>query len=273
MISDLYNRKLNLGEILSASWKIYIRNFKYLLLFVFVVNFLALRINYAVFFPLNDFFQAMPSWLGPPQNFQKIVMLFTIISSVAAIKITANEAVSKAVTVSGLCQRILSCLWVSLGVSLVFMVLRWVFNLPILAVSHGLFSASGWRLGLLIAVFLPIQVGLYIYLSFVYQAVVVRGQSLIKAFRYSFRVVRGRWWKVFWAAIVIGFIPGIIGYFFMRIQAPSMVARHLLWSFKSLLGIFQTIGMTILFLNIDREGLAEKVDELMHPVDPEPLDR
>ena len=90
MIPDLYDRKLGLLEILAASWKIYKHNFKFLLLFVFLSNFLAYRLNYSLIVS-SGLKISLPYWMPGCWDIHVFFVSFVVaLSSVFAIQITED---------------------------------------------------------------------------------------------------------------------------------------------------------------------------------------
>ena len=111
------------------------------------------------------------------------------------------------------------------------------------------------------------------YFIFTLQALVFRKQTGLSAFAYSFRTVRGRWWKIFGTMILLILImlaPCLTAILILKRVFSVAITDLMYWIVPlfTFIGMFVEAFFTILFLNIDREGLKEKVDELEHPVDP-----
>jgi hypothetical protein len=95
---------------------------------------------------------------------------------------------------------------------------------------------------------------LAIYWTFFMNAIILRNRWGIDALRYSFNVVRGRWWRVLGYSIVFGLIGGFaamvpsqIGQLFMKI--PMLYGLFLLIGY--ILQSFSMIAGTVFFLNLE----------------------
>ena len=105
MIPDLYDRKLGLLEILAASWRIYSRNFKILLLFVFLLNFLAYRINYSLVV-WNKLKVTLPFWMPASWDIHTLFVPFvTALSTVLVIQIIADSIKGESVKITSIACR------------------------------------------------------------------------------------------------------------------------------------------------------------------------
>ena len=256
MIPDLYERKLGLLEIFIASWRIYTANFKFLLLFVFLLNFLAYRINYSLII-WSGLKISLPAWMSFHWSIYTVfVPLITALSSVFVIQITVDTINGECVMIRNVFRRSVRCFLAVTGVWLIctsaaclkqltaFNAWRWM---PIPSIESYLLVMSIFALHLILMTFF----------LFVYQAIVLKNKLTLSSFRYSFQTVRGRWWKILWAWAVITLPAGAVCFLIRRMVTVvgfGEIGQHVMWALSALIYSFSIIGITILFLNIDRKN-------------------
>ncbi len=266
MMPDLYERKLRIGEIFSEGWRIYCRYFAYLVAFVLPCNFAAQMLLSAV--------PRAHKLLGV------LVALFTtlitLIGSIVIIFIT--ERASSAQPVSwGECRKKIfetygRTVWTAIVLSVMLMLacLPFIFFMAGLLAKGFLSCISPPQLIFLVIIFLLPPIIVSIYLQFVFSAVVLRGKTAVSALCYSWNVVRNRWWYVFVAVIVLNLPVALVqGISLVMLRILGLQANSFIFgSFKlaiSILTIYSTILITLLFLNLDRN--AETTSSL--PFEPE----
>lgn len=93
-----------------------------------------------------------------------------------------------------------------------------------------------------------------IYWTFFMNAIILRNRWGIDALKYSYYVVKGRWWRVLGFSIVFGLIGGFaamvpsqIGQLFMKI--PLLYSLFVLLSY--IVQTFSMIASTVFFLNLE----------------------
>ena len=261
MIPDLYNRELKFGEIFKTSWGIFFRNFKYLFLFGLLLG---------IFLECLDLLlisvPAIASDTFLAQHLTGMISsVFGFICCIVAISITEQSVAAQQISWGYLFRRIKTFFWAALVIHVIktlFNSLTWVSGFAYQTSQHQsvLMYISQAFLAFVVMIF-------SIYFYFTCQALVLCGKTGLSAFDYSFQSVRGHWWKTFRTAVL----------FLLMIAVPIEVSKGAEWSYlqmlvgafwPSIMGTYVSIYFTILFLNITREELKEKVDDLRHPVDP-----
>jgi len=125
--------------------------------------------------------------------------------------------------------------------------------------------------------FLSIPMGIPAIIFMVYwwyflNAIILRNRWGIDALRYSFYVVKGRWWRVvgfsivFWLiTVVASWLPSGIGLFFAKVQFVQNVILVITY----IIHIFTMIAGTVLFLNLEstskflvRKPIGEEIPTL-----------
>lgn len=252
MIPDLYDRKLGFGEIFSKGWHIYCRYFSYLIAFVLPCEFVAQMLKLAVLHTHT------------PRALRGLVSLstelITLIGTIVVIFVAARAASTLPISWGDCRKKISEAYGRTVWANIVLFVILALLVLPIFAgMFFGRFLIGVPFLALLFA--LPFVI-VGNYLGFVLYAAVLRGQSAVPALCYSWRLVRGRWWYVFGAAILFNLPVVIIG--IVEMTAERVLSRYVNWVFEigfrvfltSLFQIYSTILLTIFFLNIDRQNDA-----------------
>lgn len=267
MIPDLYDRKLGLVEILAASWRIYTANFKFFLLFVFLLNFLAYRINYSLVV-WSGLKVTLPFWMSTCLNIYTFSVPFvTALSTVLVIQITADSIKGESVKIISIARRSVRSFLPAIAICFIFLIWQLITFLPALIVYQIDLSKAGAII--LTSVRTLICLIVVIYTTFVYQAMVLKNKSSISAFRHSFETVRGRWWKILWAWLVITLPAGAVYFLIKRIVASvgfGEIGLHAMWALSALILSFSIVGITILFLNIDRKPEASDPVDPVNPV-------
>lgn len=270
MIPNLYNRKLRLLEILTASWRIYTANFKFLLLFVFLLNFFAFRINYSLVV-WSGLKVSLPFWIPARWNIHIFFVSFiNALSTVFVIQITEDATKNECVIIRS-AHRILRRFLPTIAICFIFMILQLIIFLPAL-IFHRI---DLFKIGAIILTsgMTLIYLTFLVYTAFVYPAMILANKSAVSAFFYSFRMVFGRWWKILWAWVVItlpaGFVCFLIQKFLLHFNLVEIgqhtISQHALWSLYSLVNSFSIIGITVLFLNIDGK---KEVPDSVNPINP-----
>lgn len=270
MIPDLYDRKLGLLEILAASWRIYTTNFKFFLLLVFLPVFSAYRLNYS-FVVKSGVSVSLPYWMPSMWNIHVFFVTFVLaLSSVCVVQITETATSNERVTLYSV-RRVPERFLPVVLICFIFMIWRLIMFLLIPIARHVDLSRGGiFALSSLMAL---INLVVWVYTVFVYPLVGLKNKSVFSAFRYSFAMVRGRWWQMLWAWMVLTLPAGavcfliqkVVVYFGLVELGRHTVSLHALWSLYSLIHSFSMIGITVLFLNISRA--AESSDPVV-PVIP-----
>jgi len=262
MIPDLYDRKLKLSEIFAEGWRIYRRYFIYLVAFVLPVEFLAQMLQVAV--PHENRVLRI-SVLLPAE-------LITVIGLIVVIFITAQATATQPVSWGECRNKISGTLGRAMWATIIVSVILIISLLPFLFVALSALTLPSLAVSMIFLT-LPAMI-LAIYFLFVIHAVVLRSKKGVPALFYSWRLVRHRWWYVLIAVILLNLPVSLIhlaAHFALRASGfyTSAVFTEGFNLIGSVMGIYSTILVTLFFLNIDREGLKEKVDALRHPVNPD----
>jgi len=260
MIPDLYDRKMGFKELLMASWWVFKTHFRQLLLFCFGVNLCLIFLNHLVGIFLSDtlgyngmrFFGQLPE------------MIFNYVPELGAIIITTGAAKSQLVSGTRVFREIRGLFVSGLVISLCFL----IFHTGLMVLSFLFSKEMIGVIAPIVSVFIGIfYFAMMVYLLFVNQALAICGRRGTSAFVYSWKTVRGRWWSVFCNMFLLGLIVALP----LVLQAwilKTVVSEVLLGVLRLFYETFGAIFITILFLNIDREGIKLVVDELKYPVDP-----
>lgn len=259
MIPNLCDRELKFSEIFKASWRILFSSFKYLCFFYVAVS-IGLRLIYRLFssiFPQVSEHRVVSYLSGTAYT---VLMSFATLGAVFIVMcVLENKPISVAGIFYDLRRKALAGFIVGL-LCQIPEILLWV---PYFSIApKGVFGKM-WPA--VVAVLVVIRVLVIVYFIFSLQTVAVRNKKGIEALRYSCRTVWGHWWKVFGKLLLFNLIFAVpIVILEIDLQAMKEI-RIIVMPF---IGAFLAVFLTILFLNIDREGLKEKVDELRHPVIP-----
>jgi hypothetical protein len=253
MIQDLYNRKFGVGEIFKACWGIFFRNLKYLFVFGFLL---------AVILKALDFLAFMP--LATVSDDKMVVMhlkslisgVFGFIGCLIAVFIAEQSVADKEVSWSLLFEKVRKFFWAAFAIHIITQLICTALWLP-----DYIFRLSGHREGLEIFLgILLILAGmvLCVYFAFTFQALVLREQTWLSSFRYSFRIVRGRLWKVLGmmiAILIILMIPTVfLSIFFKRfLHITSVNGWSVAYPFFMFFSMYAELFFTVLFINLDRQ--------------------
>jgi len=252
-MTNLCNRRLSFKEFFSEGWRIYCRYFLYLAAFVLPCNFVA---------------QIFQSAVPHRQKLLGVLValsttLITLIGSIVIIFIAERASSAQPVSWEECRKKIFETygrtVWTAivLAVMLILSLLPFIFLMAGLLAKGFLSCVSHLQLIFLVIIFLLPPIIVSNYLQFVFSAVVLRGKMAVSALRYSWNVVRNRWWHVFFAIILLNLPVALvqaIGLVMLRISGLQANA-FIFGGFKlavSILTIYSTILITLLFLNMDR---------------------
>lgn len=251
------NRRMSFGELFSRGWQIYRNHFIYLIAFVLPCNFAAQIFQSAVPYrhKLLGVLVALPA------------TLITLIGSIVVIFIAERVSSAHPVSWQGCHRKIFEAygraVWTAivLGVMLMLSILPFIFLMAGLLAKGFLSCVSHLQLIFLVIIFLLPLVIVSNYLQFVFSAVVLRGKTAVPALSYSWNIVRNQWWYVFLAVIVLNFPVALVqGVSLIMLRISGLQTSSVIFaSFKlviSILTIYSTILITLLFLNLDQNDEA-----------------
>ncbi len=223
-------RKLELGEILSVSKDIYLKNFKAVLFIVLIV-----------YLPLNTVLNLVGGNLETLDQInsytsvsQILEGLLGVIASMGLIIMTEKYILAKddlyeadwqEALKSGL-SRWTSCIGTNILAGLI------IFGLTLLLVVPGII----WS----------------IYYGFVMQVVVLKNMGGKDALDYSKAMVKGQWWNVFGHLFIFGLVPFVVSLVYGAISAfiPNILAPLTDCGVDLIYG-FMIIATTVYFMNQD----------------------
>jgi hypothetical protein len=265
MIPDLYERKLGFWEMFRGSWVIFSSQIKYLFILVLGISvaFKAFDFLFFEIIPLSVNDQWLARRLSSP-----FYLLFGFIPTMITILIVQKCLSSDGVTYRGLWKGLLKIFWVGFLSQFFYQMVGSLTWVPHLISRYTTWHASTTAfLQMFVSV---VGMALLQYFLFYQHAIVFRGQRVFSSFAYSFRVVRGRWWRVFGvmalcslltifpvyilSTIFFKMIPGVPFQEKMKMVAPVI----------SFAGSFFNIFISVYFLNLDRDNPESK----QCPVDP-----
>lgn len=252
MIPDLYDRKLGFGEIFAASWRMFFRNFKYLFVFGFVLSVILKALDFLAFMP----FKTVVHDKMMVMHLSRLISgIFGFIGCLIAVVVAGQVVADKKVSWAFLSERLRKFFLAAFAIHIITQLITTVLWLP-----DYVFNFYGHRSGL--STFLGILfslsgIVLCVYFTFTFQALVLRGQTWRSTFVYSFRMVRGRWWKIFGMTIgivIILMIPTVIlSIFFKRfLHITAVDGWSVAYPFFMFFGMYAELFFTVLFLNWDR---------------------
>ena len=254
MISGLYERKLGFGEIFKASWKIFSLNFKYLFVFAFILPVILKGLDYSAFISLpiitND-----KMLVGQLKSL--FSQAFGFISLIAVIFVVGQNSVGKQASWPQIIEQINRFFWAGFLINILSQLVSSLLWLPeVLLRLSG--NESQWG-GFLEFITSLIGISLMGYFCFAFPVLILRGKTGLLSFTYSFRTVRGRWWKIFgtmFFAYLILMIPCFVVVATLGRIIPMTMADRMFWSapFYSFFLMYVMVFITILFLNIDRQN-------------------
>lgn len=120
-----------------------------------------------------------------------------------------------------------------IGALILFLVLEWLLFvalfLPLIGICTALVVADQWVALVVVAVFGGLAtMGVYVWLSVAFclapPAIVLERVTAVQAFRRSFELVRGSWWRVFGIRFVTGLLVGLVGGIIMIPMAIAVTA-------------------------------------------------
>jgi hypothetical protein len=176
---------------------------------------------------------------------------FGFISQVSVVFIIQQRLASQQVSLAGIIEFLRKIFWSAFLIHMLSQLVSALYWLP-----DTLFRLSGVD-SILVNFFqfasALVGVSFMVYFAFVFQAFILCKQTVFFAFAYSFRIVKGRWWKIF----------GTMALLVLVIAFPCLALVQVLkrifsietyWTvpFSTLIGMYMTVFFTILFLNIDR---------------------
>jgi hypothetical protein len=191
------------------------------------------------------------------------VPFVTALSTVLVIQIIVDSIKGESVKIISIAHRSVRYFLPTLVICFVFMVWQLTMFLPALIVYRVDLSETGEVL--LSSIMTLINLTVVVYTAFVYPAMVLKNKSPISAFRNSLEMIRGRWWRILWAWLVITLPVGAVCFLIKRIVASvgfGEIGLHAMWALSALIRSFSIVGITILFLNIDPKNNTS------NPVDP-----
>jgi hypothetical protein len=116
------------------------------------------------------------------------------------------------------------------------------------AIILAVVSLTG-SVGLIPAVFFATAIGFFPVIA------VLRAVPWHETLSRSWALVRGRWWRVFWVAIVLNLPAIVLSTVVSSVPTPVLLQVGVMLV-QMLLSIFATTGMTLLFLNLESLGPA-----------------
>jgi hypothetical protein len=258
MTPDLYERKLGFGEIFKASWVFFFNNFKYLFVFGFVLAAVLKGLDYLVFIS----FPSVPDdKIVVGQLKALVTVAFGFVPYVSVVFIIRQRLAGQQVSLAGIIEFLRKIFWSAFLIHMLSQLVSSLYWLP-----GTLFRLSGVD-SILVNFFqfasALVGVSLMVYFAFVFQAFILRKQTVFFSFAYSFRTVKGCWWKIFGTIVllVLGMaVPCLALVLFLK--RIFSIATYWTVPFSTLIGMYMTVFFTILFLNIDRGK------EALSPVDP-----
>ena len=230
--------RLDLGDIISKTWKIYTRNFVSILIITLIIY---VPINIILFFVsyANGEEISLPSYF---RLIQLSESLFGIIAVFAIIFITAKA-------VGG--ERL------SPGSALKMSFEKW---------GSGILTniVQGFILFLLLILLIVPGLIWIVYYSFTSQIVALNDLKYKRALDYSKSLVKGNWWRTLGYSIVIALVPGAFAItisYSVSFATGGYNGIELLEIFintmTDILLSFSTVGMTVLFLEMEKYRMPE----------------
>ncbi len=246
MIREIYKREFSFWELLSESWDGFIKNIKPIF-FVTLIVYLPTGI-------ITSFLVKSPSI--PLLIFAIVFGLLGIIGAMAIAIIIKSYTEKETVTVSDALKKALSKWFMALITLIVFgFALSLLVALPVLSVMFARLLPLVLQFLFVIIAFalfvFPIKY--YVYWLFTLYAVLFNDKYVGDALSYSKKVVKGRWWKVFFYSFVIAIISyildGIEKWFLGNSQnILILVAVFTLFSFFN---AFFIVFSTLFYLNLE----------------------
>jgi hypothetical protein len=190
-----------------------------------------------------------------------VSQLFGYVQVLVPVLVTQSFLASEDVSFRGIFRLLKEYFWAGFLLNMMSQLIGSMFWVPrVIEQSFQIDAVIG-----LILQFLSIfGMVVMIYFSFVFQVLVMRSQKGIACFTYSFRVVRGQWWRVL-GVMLLCFLVALLPLYLLAaicmkacgvvdIPFGMSLAAPLFSVGIAFLGVFSAI----LFLNMDRQSL--KVD-------------
>ena len=231
-INEIKNRTFNIGDILSLSWQIYLKNIKPLVIIVLVVYFPLQIINLLIPYDIILIKYGENGVQLVQTIFRFINLFIRFIGMIAIILIASGDVQDIFYTHKQALKESIS-IWGKL-----------------LATSFlGGLIIIGFTLLLVIpGIIRSVQ---YAFVSFI---VILRNINGKAALDYSKQLVEGQWWRVFGTNFIIqiiaypiGLILGLIFYVIPNVFFTELVV----YTFAEVVDVFFTVALTVFFLNID----------------------
>ncbi len=253
MISDLYDRKLKFSEIFKTSWGIFFRNVKYLFIFGFVLALILKALDFLAFMPL-----------GTVSNDKLIIFhlkrlisgAFGFVGYLVAVFVAGRSISGKEISWRLLAADLQKFFWSGFAIHIITGLIStasWLPDCVFRLTGHK----SGWGIFLEL-LFVLVGMVLCVYFTFTFQALVLRKQTWMSTFVYSFRMVRGRCLKIFGMTIgivVILMVPVVIlSIFFKRfLHITAINGWSVAYPFFMFFCMYVELFFTVLFVNLDRQ--------------------
>lgn len=227
MFKEMRERELAVSNLLKNGWLMYCKEFQNIIILMFIGLLPTATFQYIV--SLN------PTKLTLTTGILGIVAMIVIgIMSMAVILIVENKINDDKIEMDWTIAtykayaRLGSCIGTSLLSALILM-------------------------GLIVLLIIPAFIW-SIYYIFLLQVVVLRGIDGKVALDYSKSLVKGRWWKIFRLLVILGFINAALHFLIALgcgIFLPQVFVTTISMGLNVFLLGFQTVLLTILFLNLD----------------------
>ncbi len=254
MISGLYDRRLGLGELFVASWRVFKNNIKYLFVLGFLLAAVFKGLDYLTFILLPS---VPDNKIVVGQLKTLVTAVFGFLPHVSVVFIIRQRLASQQVSLAEIVEFLRKIFWPAFLIHMLSQLVSSLYWLP-----ETLFRLNGVDsvlVNFLQFVFILVGLSSMVYFAFIFQAFVLRKQTGFSAFSYSFRTVKGRWWKILGAIILGSLIPMIPCFVVVAMLGriiPMAMTDRMYWAgpFFTFFGMYSAIFITILFLNIDRRN-------------------
>lgn len=242
-MKDIYNESYNFWELFSRSIEIFFANFKNIL---FICLLVYVPINTASYF-LSDFLLSSPdASFKDFSNYLKMIWrLENIIWTLASIFVifTVKDYLDwKTLSFWEILKQAFSKWWIVIWANIMYSIWVWL---------------------LLLLLVIP-WIMFWIYWVFFIYLIVLKWVSATKSFEYSKKIVKWRWWEIFWYCLLSFLSAFLIWVWFWFTNIPDNIYTSVSTDLIiDLVSLFVVVLFTLKFINIDKEQYIEKKEEII----------
>ncbi|MPW25113.1 hypothetical protein GC105_04835 [Alkalibaculum sp. M08DMB] len=253
-MNEQNKNELSLKYQITKSFQIF-KNHLYEILFLSAIPFLAYTLLYIY---AGD--GSIEAILNIPMEIISIIytLFFSmfLVSFPIIINITQSSLLGKSITLGDSFLAIRSKLFkLFIGIFMLFLLL--IFIISFILVVLNFTSSSTVLMNIIIILFMSVAIKLFVDYIFYFHSIVLVNLNPIKALKYSSKITRRNWWRVFRAYFIFNicvFIATNIISLLIYTLIPLPILYNVLIAFvQSLVAMLLQIFLTVMFLSLDKK--------------------